>query len=190
MGRSARVGVVLLAGAIACAQAAAEEPAEPVSSDYTIGVEDVIRISVWGEPNLSQSVKVRPDGRITIPLVNDVPVLGLTPAQVRSLLTSSLSGYIKDPNVTVAVEEINSFKVFVLGEVMHQGPLSLKRPTRLLQALAEAGGFTQYSKKQVTLIRDLGGTETRIRIDFKRLVAKDSGQDNVYLKPGDTLVVE
>jgi polysaccharide biosynthesis/export protein len=181
-------GLFLVAGASFAQAPAGTEPV--VSPDYTIGVEDVLHISVWGEKDLSVSVKVRPDGKITLPLVNDVQVRDLTPDQVRQLVATRLAGFIKDPNVSVAVEEINSFRVFVLGEVNKQGPVNFNRPTRLLQALAAAGGFTQYSKKRITLIREVGETETRVRVDYKRLVSAEGGQENVYLKPGDTLVVD
>ena len=184
---AAAVIAVLAGSTIAIAAGDADQAPSP---DFTIGVEDVLHISVWGEKDLSVSAKVRPDGKITVPLVNDIEVRDLTPEQVRKLIAERLAGFIKDPNVTVAVDEINSFRVFVLGEVNHQGPLNFNRPTRLLQALAAAGGFSQYAKKQVTLIRELGDAVTRIRVDYKRLVAADRGQENVYLKPGDTLVVE
>ncbi len=181
-------GILLLAvSSLALAQAGSEPAASP---DYTIGVEDVLHISVWGEKDLSVSVKVRPDGKITLPLVNDVQVRDLTPDQVRQLVATRLAGFIKDPNVSVTVDEINSFRVFVIGEVNKQGPVNFTRPTRLLQALAAAGGFTQFSKKRVTLIREVGETETRVRIDYRKLVSSNGSQENVYLKPGDTLVVE
>jgi len=186
----AAVSGILLAAGTAFAVAPAEpEPPAP-SPDYTIGVEDVLFVSVWGEKDLSVSVTVRPDGKITLPLVNDIQVRDLTPDQVRQLVASRLAGFIKDPNVSVAVQQINSFRVFVLGEVNKQGPVNFNRPTRLLQALAAAGGFTNFAKKRITLIREAGGTETRVRFDYKRLVAAEGSQENAYLKPGDTLVVE
>ena len=170
------------------AQAPAET--EPVaSSDYTIGVEDVLHVSVWGERDLSVSVKVRPDGKITLPLVNDVLVKDLTADQVRQLLATRLAGFIKDPNVSVAVAEINSFRVYVLGEVNRQGPINLFRSTRLLQVIASAGGLTQFSKKELTVLRDEGGVERRIRVDYKKLIAGDASEVNLYLRPGDTVVV-
>ncbi len=159
-------------------------------SDYTIGIEDILRISVWGEPGINLAVRVRPDGKITVPLVNDIRVEGLTPEQVRREVTTRLTGFIRDPNVTVVVEEINSFRVFVLGEVNRQGPVNFYRPTRLLQAISAAGGLTQYSKKEITLLREENGAEQRIRVDYKRLVSGEPEQKNFYLKPGDTLLVE
>ncbi len=181
-------GLLFLAGSAIAQSPAGDEPV--VSPDYTIGIEDVLHISVWGEKDLDVSVKVRPDGKVTLPLVNDVQVRDLTPDQVRQLVATRLSGFIKDPNVSVAVTEINSFRVFILGEVNKQGPVNFNRPTRLLQALAAAGGFTPFSKKRITLIREVGNSESRVRVDYKRLVSAEGGQDNVYLKPGDTLVVE
>jgi polysaccharide export outer membrane protein len=159
-------------------------------SDYTIGIEDLLRVSVWGEAGINLAVRVRPDGKITVPLVNDIKVEGLTPEQVRNELSRRLASVIREPNVTVIVEEINSFRIFVLGEVNRQGPINFYRPTRLLQAIATAGGLTQFAKKEITLLREEGGVEQRSRIDYKQLIAGESTQKNVFLKPGDTLLVE
>ena len=156
--------------------------------DFTIGIEDQLRIVVWGEPELSLAVVVRPDGKVTIPLVHDVDVQGLTPEEVRIAITKGLSQFVRDPNVTVIVEKINSFKVFFVGEVKTPGVLQLFRPTRVLQAVAMAGGPTEFSKKEVTLLREEFGMERRIPIDYRKLLAGDPSQENLYLRPGDTLV--
>jgi len=170
-------------------------PPEPTVSpaaeaDYTIGVEDVLRVTVWGEPGLDLKLRVRPDGKITVPLVNDIKVEGMFPDQVRLELTERISKFIRNPNVTVIVEEINSFRVYVLGEVNLQGALSFYRPPRLLQVLASAGGLTQYSKKEITLIRGVGDKEQRQRIDYKRLLNGNPPQEDIVLRPGDVLLVE
>lgn len=179
----------LLSGA-ASAQAPAPAPTSDAGQDYTIGIEDVLSIRVWGEAALDLRVRVRPDGKITVPLVNDIRVEGLTPDQVRAEIAKRLTSYIRDPNVTVIVDEINSFRVYVLGEVARQGPINLFRPTRLLQVIASAGGLTQFSRKEVTLLRDENGVERRIRVDYKKLLAGDPSQANVFLKPGDTVLVD
>jgi len=155
---------------------------------YRIGIEDVVRVSVWGEGNLDISQKVRPDGMITVPLVNDVKVAGLTTAQVRETVSEKLKDYLRDPNVTVMIEEINSFRIYLLGEVNQQGPLQFYRPTRLLQAVAQAGGLTPFSKKTITILREEFGAEKRIEVDYKKLWAGDPSQENILLKPGDTLL--
>lgn len=159
------------------------------SPEYMVGIEDVLRIVVWNEPNLSLSVAVRPDGNITLPLANDIKVAGLSPHEIRDTLTRRLSGFIRDPNVTVIVEQINSFRIFILGEVNQQGIQSFRRPTRLLQAIASAGGLTEFSKKEAAILREDEGTEKRLRIDLKRLLAGESPEQNSFLKPNDTILV-
>ncbi len=182
------LGIALIASA-ARAQSPESAPPARAEGDYTVGIEDVLRVSVWGEQALDLTVRVRPDGKISYPLVNDLKVEGLTPEQIRKELTTRLSAFIREPNVTVIVSEINSFTVYVLGEVTRQGALSFHRPTTLLQALAAAGGLTQYSKKEIVLLRDRQGGEERMRIDYKRLLAGEPSQPNIYLKPGDVLLV-
>ncbi len=169
--------------------ALAAVPAEAPTPEYTIAPEDTLRVKVWGEPNLDLSLRVRPDGKITFPLANDIRVEGLTPDQVRREITTRLSGFLKDPNVTVIVEQMSTFRVYVLGEVNTQGILSLYRPARLLHALAAAGGVSPYSKKEIVVIREKLGVEQRIQVDYKRLVAGDPTQENLHLQPGDTILV-
>jgi polysaccharide export outer membrane protein len=155
---------------------------------YRIGIEDELRIFVWGEPDLSGSFRVLPDGSISLPLANDIAVQGLTTVEVRNVVRDALGKFINDPNVTVIVETINSYRVYFLGEVARQGALQFYRPTRLMQAIAAAGGLTEFAKKEITLVRDRGGVEKRFRIDYKRLINGDPGQENIYLEPGDTLI--
>jgi polysaccharide export outer membrane protein len=174
------------------AQASGEDAASSAENDsYVIGIEDVIRVVVWNEDELTLSQKVRPDGRITVPLVNDVLVAGKTPQQVSRDITAALGDYIRDPNVTVIVEEINSFRVYFLGEVTEQGPIQFYRPTRLMQGIATAGGLTEFAnKKSVVLLREDGAHEKRIRIDFKALWEGEPGHENLLLQPGDTILVK
>lgn len=170
--------------------AGGDEPSAPSPSraDFRIGVEDELRIFVWGEPDLSGRFRVRPDGKITVPLVQDIAVAGHTTEEVRIKIHDLLTKYIREPNVTVIVEAINSYRVYFLGEISRQGAVQFYRPTRIIQAIAAAGGLTQFAKKEITLIRDEDGAEKRFIIDYKRLVSGDPSQENFYLKPGDTLI--
>jgi polysaccharide export outer membrane protein len=187
-----RIWIAAIAGVVLCTVTVAQPnaPGRPATNfDYLIGIEDVLNVRVWGEPDLSVSVGVRPDGKITVPLVNEIYVEDLSPMQVREIITERLANYIKEPYVTVIVEQINSFKVFVLGEVNSQGVLTFQKPTRLLQALAHAGGVTTYAKGDIVIIRESGGVETRITVSYKRLLSGDPAQENIFLKPGDTIIV-
>jgi len=190
------LAVVACATMVVTAAAQTDENApastETVSADdsYRIGVADVLRVVVWGEPQLSLSVKVRPDGKITLPLANDIEVADRTPEEVRQVIASRLGEFIHEPNVTVIVEEINSFRVYFIGEVKNQGAIQFYRPVRLIQGIAAAGGLTEYSKKSITLLREEYGVEKRYEIDYKRLLAGDADQENIYLQPGDTLLVK
>lgn len=169
---------------------AQEPPAPPASTDYVLGVEDKLSISVWKEPDLSRNVTIRPDGKITSPLVGDIKAAGRTAKELTADLTTALSRFVKEPIITVAVEEIQSFKVFVLGEVATQGALVLRRRTRLLEAIALSGGMTQFANKSdVVLIRYDDDKETRTRIDYRKVVSGEKPELNVFLKPGDTIIV-
>lgn len=160
------------------------------SDEFVLGVEDKLSISVWKEPDLTKSVIIRPDGKITFPLVGDVQASGRAPRQLTEDLTKLLARFIKEPVVTVVVEEINNFKVFVLGEVAVQGALNLRRRTRLLEAIALAGGMSKFAdKSNVLLLRFEDGKETRNRIDYRKVVSGEKPELNLYLKPGDTIIV-
>ncbi|HZN55891.1 MAG TPA: polysaccharide biosynthesis/export family protein [Candidatus Polarisedimenticolaceae bacterium] len=179
--------VLSLAG---IAGAIAQEHPAPVGEEYVLGVEDKLSISVWKEPDLLKTVTVRPDGKITFPLVGDVQAAGRTARQLTDDLAKALTRFIKEPVVTVVVEEINNFKVFVLGEVTTQGALTLRRRTRLVEAIALAGGMSQYAdKSNVLLMRFEDGKEIRTRIDYRKVVSGERPESNVYLKPGDTIIV-
>ena len=178
-----------LIGGGPAAQDSADPPAERVPGPYSVGIEDVLEIVVWDEPELSRTVTVRPDGRVGLPLIGDVSVAGLSTDEVRDLLAQKLAVFVRDPSVTVLVQEIHSFRVFVLGEVNQQGVLEFRRPTRLLQALAAAGGLTPYSKKEATILREMSGGEKPIRVDLKPLIGGDP-RGNLLLQPGDTVLVD
>ena len=184
-----RPALTLLALAVMALPAAAqnEEPLEAMA-EYTVGVEDLLEIRVWGETELGATVRVRPDGKITVPLVNDLYVKGRTTEEIRADISAKLESFVRNPNVTVILNELNSFKIYVLGEVQAQGVFALQRPTTILQAVAITGGLTVYSKKSITLIRRAGGEEVRLVLDYKRIL---KGEDpNIFVEPGDTLIVE
>ncbi len=184
------LGFLAVLGSAAAIQA--QQPAavpDPSPGSYRIGIEDVLSIVTWDEPKLTLSATVRPDGRITMPLANDIEVVGLTPDEVRRKITERLSKFVRDPSVTVMVEKINSFRVYFLGEIKTQGPIQMFRPTRLLQGISAAGGLTEFSKKEIMVLREEAGTEKRIEINYKRLIQGENLDDNIYLKPGDTVVV-
>jgi len=162
----------------------------PGFEEFVLGIEDKLSVSVWKEPDLNKTVSIRPDGKITFPLVGDVQAAGRAPRQLTEDLTRLLGRFIKEPVVTVVVEEINNFKVFVLGEVNIQGAFNLRRRTRLLEAIALSGGMSKFAdKSNVLLLRFEEGKETRTRIDYRKVVSGEKPELNVYLKPGDTIIV-
>ena len=158
--------------------------------EFVLGIEDKLSVSVWKEPDLTKTVAIRPDGKITFPLVGDVQAAGRAPRQLTEDLTKLLGRFIKEPVVTVVVEEINNFKVFVLGEVTIQGALNLRRRTRLLEAIALSGGMSRFAdKSNLLLLRFEDGKEIRTKIDYRKVVSGERPELNVYLKPGDTIIV-
>lgn len=153
---------------------------------YVIGAEDVLAIKVWREPDFSSNYGVRPDGKITIPLVGDLQAAGLTPQRLSEQLEQALSEYINKPDVTVTIQQVNSKKFFLTGEVYRPGEYPLVTPTRIFDALSNAGGFRDFAnKKKIILIR---GNE-RYRFNYQEVLkGKNLGQ-NIFLENGDTLVV-
>jgi len=185
-----RIAIALTLAVASLGATLAQEHPAPAGEEYVLGVEDKLSISVWKEPDLNKTVTVRPDGKITFPLVGDVQAAGRTARQLTDDVAKALTRFIKEPVVTVVVEEINNFKVFVLGEVTTQGALTLRRRTRLVEAIALAGGMTQYAdKSNVLLMRFEDGKEIRTRIDYRKVVSGERPESNVYLKPGDTVIV-
>ncbi len=158
--------------------------------DYRIGAGDVLQISVWKEPEASiPSIVVRPDGKITVPLLKDIAVVGLTPRQAEKVITQGLAGFITDPNVTVIVTGINSKKIYVIGAVKREGPLAYTYRMTILQALTEAGGLTDYAKrKKIYVLRAESGKEARIPFDYDA-VLKGKDMEHFWLRPDDTLVI-
>ena len=158
-------------------------------ADYVIGADDTLHISVWKEPDLSETLPVRPDGKISMPLLNDVTAAGLTPLQLKDALTEKLKKYIADPRVTVVVTAMNSQRIFVTGEVNHSGPLPLLPHMTMLQALSQAG-FTQFANiKGIYLLRLENGKQVKLPFNYKQVVKGDHPEQNIVLRPGDTVVV-
>lgn len=163
----------------------------PARPPFVIGLEDRLSIFVYGQNELSRSVTVRPDGKITVPLVGDVVAEGHTPTDLGQRLTEALSAYIRDPVVTVSVEQINHFKIYVLGEVGGQGEMQLSGPTRILQVIAKAGGLSPYAdRSNIQILRYRNGKETRIRVDYKKIINGGDPEMNVMLEPGDVILVK
>jgi polysaccharide biosynthesis/export protein len=155
---------------------------------YIIGVEDELQISVWREPELSTSVVVRPDGMITLPLVNDLKVVGLKTEELQAILVEKLKSYVNEPQVTVIVRAIHSRKVYLVGQVMHQGTFPLNGDMTALELLAAAGGVGPFAKADsIYILREQNGKKIRIPFHYKKTVAGKS--ENVVLQPGDVVVV-
>jgi polysaccharide export outer membrane protein len=159
------------------------------SADYVIGSEDTLHVSVWKEPDLTATLPVRPDGRISLPLLNDVQASGLTPMQLATDLTTRLKKYVADPQVTVVVTQMNSQKVFLLGEVLHTGAVPLSPNMTVLQVLSTAG-FSQFANtKGIYVLRTENGKQDKLPFNYKAVVKGEHMEQNILLKPGDTVVV-
>jgi polysaccharide biosynthesis/export protein len=193
MKNAMRMAVLMSLGLLAMA-GAQTNPASPArnqdtSSDYVIGADDTLRITVWKEPDLTETLPVRPDGKISMPLLNDVQAAGLTPLELKDSITEKLKKYITDPRVTVVVTAMNSRRIFVTGEVQHTGPQTLLPHMTVLQALAQAG-FTQFANlKSIYVLRTENGRQTKLPFNYKEVVKGNHPDQNIPLKPGDTVVV-
>lgn len=162
----------------------------PVASDYVIGPEDMLQISIWKNEAMSRTLPVRPDGKISIPLLHDITAAGLTPLQLRDKIAAALAEFMPNPEVSVSVMEVKSYRVSVLGEVLRPGVLQLKAPTTVLEALALAGGFKDFaSPSKIVIFRKNGSGQTeRLRFNYNRAVGS-AGEENLSLKSGDVVVV-
>ncbi len=171
------------------ADAAEAKPAGAGVPDYVLGSDDQLHITVWNETNLTETVPVRPDGKISLPLINDVQAAGLTPMELRESITEKLKKYIADPRVTVVVTAMNSRRVFVSGEVVHTGAMPLLPNMTMLQALA-AAGFTQFANlKGIYVLRMENGRQVKLPFNYKEVIKGNHPEQNIPLKPGDTVVV-
>jgi|HubBroStandDraft_1064217.scaffolds.fasta_scaffold01366_7 polysaccharide export outer membrane protein len=204
----AAVAALVLIGSIAWAQdALAPSAASPASDktatdkttpavsaslagpEYVIGPEDVLHIAVWKEADLSATLPVRPDGKISLPLLNDVQASGMTPEQLKDSVTEKLRKYIADPRVTVVVAAINSKRVYLTGEVLHSGPMPMSPNMTVLQALSSAGINQFANTKRIYVLRTENGKQEKLPVNYRKLVKGEQIEQNYSLQPGDTIVV-
>lgn len=199
--------VLLLIGAGAAtleAQATGEKPNKPAATsgvqatvaavtedpNFVIGQNDVLDISVWKEPEISRKVPVRPDGKISLPLLNDLQAAGLTPMQLQTQITEKLKKFLTEPQVTVIVAEINSRRIYILGEASRPGAYPLLPNMTVLQALSGAGGFTQFANSsKVRILRMENGKQVSFNFNYKEVILGKNIDQNIVLKPGDSIVV-
>ncbi len=159
-------------------------------AEYKIGPQDVLRIDVWKEEQLTRTVPVRPDGKITLPLLNDVQAVGLTPMELAGVISDQLKKYINGPQVTVSVTEINSRRVYVNGEVAKVGAYALLPHMTVLQALSSSGGFTQFARvKNIYVLRTENGKQIKMPFNYKDAISGKNASLNIELQPGDVIVV-
>jgi polysaccharide export outer membrane protein len=158
-------------------------------NSYVIGPDDSLKIDVYGSPDLSTTLPVRPDGMITLPEIGDIPAAGRTPMQLTADVTAQIKKLVVDPTVTVTVMAVNSKHVFMIGEIGRQGPLAITPGMTILQAISAAGGLTPYaSKKHIYILRGDPGKQQKIPFDYTKALKKGDMQ-GVTLQPGDTIVV-
>ena len=188
----AHVGLPAPAAAASLAQPLATPVNKPHDNSFVIGIDDLLSINVWKEPDVSRpSVPVRPDGRISLPLVGEVQAAGRTPLQLEAEITSKLRTYIAEPEVTVMVQQINSEKFNILGQVGKPGSYPLTGGTTVLDAIALAGGFKDFAKqKSIYILRqNPGGGESRIAFNYKDVIKGKKPEQNIKVEPRDTIVV-
>jgi polysaccharide biosynthesis/export protein len=186
----------LLASGMVFAQGVSTPPTSSASTsgattaaDYVIGPLDSLSINVWKEPDLTATLPVRPDGKISMPLLNDVQASGLTPTELAQSLTEKLKKFVADPRVTVVVAAINSKRVYLVGEVSHSGPTPMTPNMTVLQALSSAG-LTQFANtKKIYVLRTVNGKQEKLPVDYRKLVKGEDISHNYVLQPGDTIVV-
>lgn len=167
-----------------------ERQAATTDPHYLIGAQDVLDVSVWKEPDLSRQVPVRPDGKISLPLLNDVQAAGLTPTELAGQVTTGLEKFMTSPQVTVIVSQINSQRIYILGEVPRVGAYVLLPGMTVLQALSNAGGFTPFSNlKSIYVLRQENGKPQKYFFNYKEVISGKKTEQNIELKAGDTIVV-
>ncbi len=194
------VAAVCWSAAVATPHAMGQQPAAPPAvpaqtdvnppDDYIVGPEDVLVVKFWKDNDMSGEVVVRPDGKITLPLLNDVVASGLTLEQLRLNLQTAAEKFQQDASATVTVKQINSRKVFITGEVAKSGSYPLIGPTTVLQLIATAGGLNDFAKrKEIVIVRKEAGKDVIFPFDYTSVGTKDKAKQNIFLKPGDTVVV-
>ena len=170
----------------------AEKTSLIVTEDYIIGPEDVLEITVWRNADLSKIVTVRPDGKISLPLIGDVEAVGKSAGQLAELIAIRLKEYKENPQVSIVVQQVNSYAIYVMGEIARPGKFPLKSKTTLLQAITLAGGFTpNAARTKLVVFRfgDKGQKDIKIKASYDDIILRDSSPQNIELKPGDTIVV-
>jgi polysaccharide export outer membrane protein len=186
-------GVTLAAPAVTAGETGpgSQPESAPVNDDtFRIGVEDVLAISVWRDADLTREVPVRPDGRISMPLLQDIEAAGKTPKELAQEIQRRLKEYLSSPSVTVIVKEVNSLKAYLSGEVVRPGPILLRSPVRLLQGISMAGGLTPFGGRAgIIIYRKTAQGEKIIELSYKDLLTGKKPEDNLTLEPGDTVVV-
>jgi polysaccharide export outer membrane protein len=191
---SRRLVLAAVAALVAgCTTPGAPPPPEPepgTREEYVIGIPDVLRISVWRNPDLSVEVPVRRDGKISVPLVDDVQAEGLTPEELKEVLTAALAEYVTAPDVTVIVQETNSHTVTVVGGVARSGQIALTRQMRVLEAIANMGGFNAWAKRdRIKIFRETEQGTVEYVFNYGAYSAGKAPDSNLLLRPGDTIVV-
>jgi polysaccharide export outer membrane protein len=192
----------LISVTAARAQQNANQPAVPAAptevskqtaaadGNYVIGAQDVLDVSVWKEPEVSRVVPVRPDGKISLPLLNDVQAAGLTPAALAAQITESLKKYVTNPQVTVIITTINSQRVYLLGEVTRPGAFPMIPGMTVLQAVSSGGGFTQFARtKNIYVLRMENGKQVKYPFNYKEVIGGKKPEQDILLKAGDTIVI-
>ena len=204
----AAVAALILIGSIALAQAAPAQPvassapdktasdkattaasASPAGPEYVIGPDDALHIAVWREADLTASLPVRPDGKISLPLLDDVQAAGLTPKQLAASITEKLKKFLADPRVTVVVTQINSKRIYLVGEVLHVGATPMLPNMTVLQALSSAGLNQFANTKRIYVLRTENGKQQKLPVNYRKLVKGEQIEQNYVLQPGDTIVV-
>ena len=161
-----------------------------VPGDYVIGADDALSIVFWRDKDMSVEVVVRPDGKISLPLLNEVQAAGYTPEQLRGQLVEAASKYLEEPNATVVVKEIRSRKVFITGGVQKPGPYDLLSPMTVLQLISTAGSLNEFvDGKNIRVLRNENGKQTVFKFNYKQVLEGKNLPQNIQLKPGDTVLV-
>ena len=188
MSSVALYALLLSAGAVH-AHAQTPKPSA-LPTDYVIGVEDVLSVVFWREKDMSADVVVRPDGKISLPMLNDVHAAGLTPEALAAEVAKAGAKFVRDAGATVIVKEIRSRKVYIIGEVSKPGTFQLASEMTVLQAIGEAGGFIEGADKgDVVIVRNEGGKERRFKFNYNEVVDGKKPEQNIKLQPGDTVIV-
>lgn len=166
------------------------EDINPVPNDYIIGEEDVLTITIWKEHDLSGTMVVRPDGKITVPLVGEINVVGMKPLQLQTLLEDKLKPFITVPQVSISVNQINSRKIYLIGQVVREGSFPINSSLTILQVLSAAGGLRDFAKKKkIYILRKQGDEEIRFPFDYDAAIHGRNREQNILVQPGDTIVV-